>query len=255
MRKSLINTLEIHTPEGVVFALPLAGPFKRFAACAIDLACIATITSTFVTIISPFNIITPDIYGMLLYLGVFIISMGYAIVLEWFWRGQTLGKRIMRIRVMDENGLRLQFGQVVIRNLFRTVDMLPALYGLGGIICLLNRHWRRLGDIAAGTIVVRHIDTSVKGVDTLERGKFNSFRAYPHIEARLRQRISPQTAGLGLQALMRRETLDPESRLKLFKELADYYRSLADFPEEATFALTDEQYVRNVIETIFPPAQ
>ena len=164
---------------------------------------------------------------------------------------RTWRPNLQTIRVMDENGLRLQFGQVAIRNLFRAVDALPLLYGVGGVACLLSKRWQRFGDFAAGTIVVRHVDTAVHGIESIEPGKYNSFRAYPHLEARLRQRVSAREAALALQALMRRETLEPQPRILLFKELADHYRSLVPFPEEATFALTDEQYVRNAVESIF----
>jgi len=57
-------------------------------------------------------------------LAYFVIQIGYGIVMEWFWRGQTLGKRLLRLRVIDSQGLRLQFSQIVIRNLLRFVDML-----------------------------------------------------------------------------------------------------------------------------------
>ncbi len=251
MRESVINTLEIRTPEGVAFSLPLAGPFLRFAALMIDLACIAAISGLVSALLGIGRLVSPNIHAALMTLGLFAISVGYAIVTEWFWRGQTLGKRLVRIRVMDENGLRLQFGQVAIRNLFRAVDALPLLYGVGGVACLLSKRWQRFGDFAAGTIVVRHVDTAVHGIESIEPGKYNSFRAYPHLEARLRQRVSAREAALALQALMRRETLEPQPRILLFKELADHYRSLVPFPEEATFALTDEQYVRNAVESIF----
>jgi len=251
VRESLINTLEIRTPEGVSFSLPLAGPFLRFAAVTLDLACVSVICSAISSVLGIGRIVSPNLYAAVVTLGFFVISVGYAIALEWFWGGQTIGKRLVRIRVMDENGLRLQLGQIAIRNLFRTVDALPVLYGVGGVACLLSKRWQRLGDFAAGTIVVRHSDTAFHGADTLEPGKYNSFRAHPHLEARLRQRVSPHEAGLALHALMRREMLEPQARIQLFKELADHYRALAPFPEEATFALTGEQYVRNAVESIF----
>ena len=86
---------------------------------------------------------------------------------------------------MDEQGLRLKFSQVVIRNLLRPVDGLPLAYLLGGLACLISKRAQRLGDLAAGTIVVRHPTIFQPDLDQLMAGKYNSFRDYPHLEARL----------------------------------------------------------------------
>ncbi len=69
--------------------------------------------------------------------------------------------------------------------------------------------------------------------------------------ARLRQKISPEVAAVALQALLRRQALEPESRLVLFKELATHFRAKAEFPAEATDGLADEQFLRNVVDVIY----
>ena len=84
---------------------------------------------------------------------------------EWYWRGQTVGKRVLKLRVMDEQALRLEFSQIVVRNLLRFVDFLPGLYLVGGTACVLSRRFQRLGDLAANTIVVRNPE-----VDAAESG-------------------------------------------------------------------------------------
>ncbi|MFQ5990014.1 MAG: RDD family protein, partial [Candidatus Methylomirabilales bacterium] len=167
--------------------------------------------------------------------------------------GQTLGKRLLRLRVIDEQGLRLQFSQIVIRNLLRFVDMLPMFYLVGGIACLASRRAQRLGDFASNTIVIRNPQIVEPDLDQLAVGKFNSLREYPHLEARLRQRVSPQEAGLALQALLRREELEPVARVELFNAIASHFVSVVKFPEDATYGITDEQYVRNVVEILFRP--
>ena len=70
----------------------------------------------------------------------FVISVAYAIVLEWRWRGQTIGKRLLGLRVMDVHGLRLQLPQIALRNLLRLVDMLPLFYLVGGLACVFSRN-------------------------------------------------------------------------------------------------------------------
>src|SRR5262249_29685827 len=139
----------------------------------------------------------------------FVLSIGYRIALEWSWRGQTIGKRVMRGRVVDAQGLRLHFTQIVIRNLLRFVDALPLCLLVGGIACLVSRGAQRLGDFAANTVVVRHARLEEPDLDQLLSGKYNSFHQYPHLEARLRQRVSASEAGLALQALLRRDDLEP----------------------------------------------
>jgi hypothetical protein len=187
-------------------------------------------------------------------LSYFIVSIGYPILTEWFWRGQTVGKRLLRLRVMDSQGLHLHFSQIVIRNLLRFVDMLPAFYLLGGVCSLLNRHSQRLGDVAANTIVVRNPEVFEPDLAQMMSGKFNSFRDYPHLAARLKQRISPQEAGIALQSLLRRNELEPAARLQLFAEISDHMRQIVEFPEEAVEGITDEQYVRNVVDLLFRKA-
>jgi len=245
------DTLLIKTPEGVVFSLLLAGPVTRFLAWAIDLACITVATSFVGMTLSLLKLISLDLGRAGILLSYFVISIGYGIIAEWHWRGQTLGKRLLRLRVMDAQALRLQFSQVVVRNLLRFVDSLPVFYLVGGLTCLINRRAQRLGDLAANTIVVRHPVIFEPDVDQLMAGKYNSFREYPHLVARLRQSVTPEEAGLALQALLRRDQLENQSRVGLFNEMASHFQSVVKFPEEAMVGLADEQYVRNVVDLLF----
>jgi hypothetical protein len=185
----------------------------------------------------------------------FAISIGYGIAAEWYWRGQTLGKRILRLRVMDEQGLRLRFNQIVIRNLLRAVDMLPGLYLFGGVASILSPRAQRLGDFAANTVVVRMPIIAAPDLDQLAGGKFNSLRQFPHLEARLRQRLSPVEAGILLDALIRRDDFEAAARVALFAELAAHCRALVHFPLEVTESQADEQYVRNVVDILFRKQQ
>ncbi|MHA2647515.1 MAG: RDD family protein [bacterium JZ-2024 1] len=84
----------------------------------------------------------------------FAVYNGYFIFFEIRWNGQSIGKRRMNIRVIKEGGFRLDFTSSVIRNVMRVIDYLPFFYALGGALVALTPHHRRLGDIAAGTIVV-----------------------------------------------------------------------------------------------------
>lgn len=246
-----LNTLIIKTPEGVVFSLLLAGPVTRFLAWLVDILVIGVLSRLAGTLFQVFGLVSQDLAMAAIILAYFAISIGYGIVLEWKWRGQTLGKRLLRLRVMDVQGLRLDLSQIVIRNLLRFLDSLPVLYLVGGISCLVSSKAQRLGDLAANTIVVRHPVISQPDLDQLLADKFNSFNDYPHLQARLRQRLSPAEAGLALQALLRRDELDPAARVELFRDIADFFREIVAFPPEAVDGIPDEQYVRNVVDTLF----
>ena len=244
--------LEIRTPEGIAFSFALAGPVARCLAWIVDLVVIFIIWMGIMRAGQAALLIFPDVANAVMMLALFAVSIGYGLVLEWLWRGQTLGKRLVRLRVMDADGLRLQFHQVLLRNLLRFVDMLPlGFYFVGGVACLVSRSAQRLGDIAANTVVVYNRKPTEPDLDQLLAGKFNSLRQHPHLEARLRQRVSPEEARLALRALVRRDELEPIARVSLFSELADHLKSLVAFPPETIEAMPDEQYIRNVVDILF----
>ena len=245
------NTLTIRTPEGIEFSFLLAGPITRFLAWSVDLMAILAVNKLLTVLLGVLGILSRDLATAASILGYFVVSIGYGIALEWYWHGQTLGKRLLRLRVSDVNGLHLQFSQIVIRNLLRFVDSLPILYLVGGLTCLVSRRSQRLGDIVANTIVVWNPRLDQPDLDQLLEGKFNSFRRYPHLEARLRQHVSPAEARIALQALVRRDELEPRSRIAFFETLADHFKTIVSFPTEATDGLSDEQYIRNVVESLY----
>jgi uncharacterized RDD family membrane protein YckC len=245
------SELRIQTPEGIVFSYPLAGPIVRCFAWGVDFILITALTYGASMLCLLVGVLSFDFALALMIICYFAISIGYGVATEWLWRGQTPGKRMMRLRVMDVHGLRLQFHQVLMRNLLRFVDMLPGFYAVGGAACLLNRRAQRLGDLAANTVVVHLPQHAEPDLDQLLAGKFNSLRQHPHLEARLRQRVSPEEARLALQALVRRDELEPAARVQLFAELADHFKSLVTFPPESIEAMPDEQYVRNAVDILF----
>ena len=246
------NSLVIRLPEGVDFALPLAGPMSRLIALSVDVAAYIAIASLAEKVLQFLGVLSPDVAQAALVLAYFLIPIAYGIVCEWFMRGQTIGKRLLRLRVMDATGLRLRFSQIFMRNLLRAVDSLPSFYFVGGAACLISRRGQRLGDLAAGTVVVRLPEEKPADLATLGlQVKFNSMREYPVLAARLRQRVSPALASIALRALLRRERLDPEPRLEIFRELTDQLKALVPFPESVTSDLSDEAYVRNVVDIVF----
>ena len=245
------NSLLIKTPEGVVFSQTLAGPVTRFLAWMIDFMCASVLLIALNIFVAFTSIVSPELGSALRIIFYFVISIGYALTLEWLWRGQTVGKRMLRLRVVDAHGLRLQFSQVAIRNLLRVIDLLPGMYLVGGMAALLSRKAQRLGDLAANTVVIRIPKIVEPNLDQLGADKYNSLRLYPHLGARLRQRVSPAEASTALQAIIRRDEFEPVARVELFAELAGHFRARVEFPPEATDGITDEQYLRNVVDILY----
>src|SRR4051794_32001119 len=136
---SKTNTLLIRTPEGVLFSQLLAGPVSRFAAWLIDVFCIFVSVTALGTAIGLLSLLSIGVAQAIQIILFFTVSIGYRILLEWHWRGQTFGKRLLRLRVVDAHGLQLQFSQIVIRNLLRFIDALPLAYLVGGVACLVSR--------------------------------------------------------------------------------------------------------------------
>ncbi|HWW02254.1 MAG TPA: RDD family protein [Candidatus Acidoferrum sp.] len=245
------SALEIRTPEGIVFSQLLAGPVTRAQAWVVDLLCTMALLTIMGYLLLPLQLVSPNLGAAAATLGYFCVSIGYAVVCEWWWRGQTIGKKLFRLRVVDAEGLRLQFNQIVTRNLLRFVDSLPLFYFVGGLVCWVSPKCQRLGDIAANTIVIRHPRLAQPDLSQLLAGKYNSLRQHPHLAARLRQRVSPAEAAVALQALLRRDEFVPVARVELFAELAAHFHDLVEFPAEATDGITDEQYLRNVVDVVY----
>lgn len=152
----LDTRLQYETPEGVVLHLPVAGIIARGAAQLLDILLVSVLNFLIVMVFGFLGWISG--FGLLLIM-IFLLQWGYPIMFEVMW-GYTPGKRAMGLRVCHDDGTPIGFRASVIRNLLRTVDFLPFGYALGCISLLLRRDFKRLGDVAANTLVV--YDPSVK---------------------------------------------------------------------------------------------
>ncbi len=146
----LDTTRRVATPEGIELTLRLAGPVPRALAWAIDLAIRGAILFAVMILAGYFGRAG---MGMVL-LAAFFLEWLLPACFEAMWGGQTPGKRLFRIAVLNDDGTPLRWPGALTRNLLRAVDFLPFLYGIGLAAMLLNRDFKRLGDLAAGTVVV-----------------------------------------------------------------------------------------------------
>jgi uncharacterized RDD family membrane protein YckC len=152
----LPEDLVVATPEQVAFRFETAGLGSRFAAQLLDLAVLAGlfIAVSIASAVVSALLRTPTVAGIFI-VGAFLSFWAYWILLEALWSGRTLGKYALHLRVIDARGGPVSPGQAVIRNLLRIVDFLPWSYALGTAVMFSTARSQRLGDLAAGTVVIR----------------------------------------------------------------------------------------------------
>lgn len=140
----------VETPEGVEIGLRVAGPVPRLFAAAIDL--VIRVVAYFVLAI-PASLLGDGGVGLLL-VGMFLMEWFYPVLFEVRRGGATPGKRRLGLLVLHRDGTPVGWMGSIVRNLLRFADFLPAAYGFGIASMLIDRDFRRLGDLAAGTVVV-----------------------------------------------------------------------------------------------------
>ena len=143
----------VETPEGCLLALRVAGPFTRARAWSVDLAIRLFAYLVGATLLSTLGALG----GGLILLMVFLLEWGYPIAFEIWRDGQTPGKRLCGLAVVHVDGTPVQARAAIIRNVMRAVDFLPVGYVVGLLSMVVAGRGRRLGDLAAGTLVV-HLD-------------------------------------------------------------------------------------------------
>ncbi|ULT54695.1 RDD family protein [Neobacillus drentensis] len=155
--------LDIKTPEYVAIQFQIAGLGSRAAAFIIDQLLLMLVNILIVVALFfvmdgfeqlPFFLTSSSFPIAVVVIGFFILNWGYFFFFEFFSGGRTLGKKIVGIRVIQENGHSITLLSSFIRNLVRLIDSLPTAYFLGIVMIFFHSKHKRLGDLAAGTIVV-----------------------------------------------------------------------------------------------------
>jgi uncharacterized RDD family membrane protein YckC len=160
-RPDVDTLLRVETPENVEIEYELAGPAARMAAYVIDLLvriglflALSMITGWILDATELGESALQDIVNGILLVGVFVLEWGYPTLFEAYRRGRTPGKSSVGLRVIRTNGTPISFADAAIRNLLRAVDALPLPYGCGLVSMLISPRFQRLGDLAAGTVVI-----------------------------------------------------------------------------------------------------
>jgi uncharacterized RDD family membrane protein YckC len=169
----------VEVPEHVEIGFTLAGFGSRFIAYLIDFLCMVLFVSILFSALIALLIVfqkglfeamlqgpNPRAEGLMIAillsifgLSLFLVSWFYFVIFEMLWDGRSPGKRAMGIRVIRDEGGRISFYTSLLRNLLRVADWLPAFYFAAIIAMFANKKWKRLGDIAAGTVVVKEEKT------------------------------------------------------------------------------------------------
>jgi uncharacterized RDD family membrane protein YckC len=239
-----LGRLEVETPDHVVLRYDLAGGGNRGFAALVDFIVAALVFagalfafSLFASLAGP---VAGPFFGVLVLL-TFTLAWSYFVLLEWLWQGQTLGKRLYGLRVIRDDGAPAGFLAVLIRNLIRIVDFLPVFYGLGLLMIILTSRSQRLGDLAAGTYVVRaprpQLDYfSLRTMSPLGAGRTTETRGLPAEMQRLVREFVARETGLA-----------PKDRARVAKQIADRVRPYALGIDDST---DDVEFLRAVARSL-----
>ncbi|WP_426751491.1 RDD family protein [Myxococcus sp. Y35] len=216
--------LDVATPERVALTLPVAGIGYRCLAWLVDASLLFFfwLVAYFV-----FTLLVSDVLGVfqglsgvaqtLLVVGIFATQWLYWTVSEVLFHGQTVGKRALGIRVVRVDGSPVGVYESAVRNLCRAVDFLPMLYAAACISMLLSRQHRRLGDLLAGTLLVRE--------ERIDLDKYTAAPPASLTEAAPQSAgarpLSPEDVELVLSFLSRAPGLSPEVRQRLGARLVE----------------------------------
>jgi uncharacterized RDD family membrane protein YckC len=153
------DQLSIDTPEQVALEFPLAGVGSRFLAVSIDMLIQGAAAFLVVLAVSgTWTLLRPSGGGAWFFavviIALFLVFYGYFAAFEAFWHGQTPGKRLVGLRVLSVSGRPVRVEEALLRNVLRVIDQLPGVYAIGIVSMLVSARSQRLGDLAAGTVVV-----------------------------------------------------------------------------------------------------
>jgi uncharacterized RDD family membrane protein YckC len=240
-----LGRLEVETADHVVLRYDLAGGGNRGFAALVDFVIASLIWAGAIFIyqflgdrFGYWNM--GSFYGVAVLL-TFTLAWLYFVLFEWLGNGQTVGKRMFGLRVIAEDGAPAGFTAVLTRNLIRVIDFLPGFYGAGLLAIVISPKSQRLGDMAAGTYVVRaprpQLDYfSLRTVTPLGAGASVETRALPGEVQRLVREFVAREARLA-----------PDHRARIAKQLAERIRP---FARDMDVSLDDTEFLHAVARAL-----
>lgn len=232
------DRITIETPENVTLEVMLAGVGSRMAAALLDGLIRAAVITAFGVVLFATTDDTDPARTAIFAVVYFVMTFCYDVAFEVLGRGRTPGKRATGLRVVREHGEPVGFVASAIRTLLRLVDGLPGMYAVGIVAVLLSRKNQRLGDMAAGTIVIRERTDVVTPAWSPAEAAAHPDDAWD-VAAVTRDELATARAFLA-----RREQLVPEARTRVGLELATRLRAkVAGAPAE----LSPEQFLERLV--------
>jgi uncharacterized RDD family membrane protein YckC len=220
-----LGRLEVETADHVVLRYDLAGAGTRGSAALFDvlvsmLMVIGLSTAAVLIGARVPAAVASQLAGVAAFL-ILASWVAYFVLLEWLWNGQTLGKRRAGLRVIGADGEPARFTAVLIRNLVRLIDFLPGYYALGVVVMFLTPRSQRLGDLAAGTYVVRAPKPQLDWLSLRTLGPaWSALAAGQQPSSPASIRISGESQRLVREFVSREGTLAPRDRAKLAAAIA-----------------------------------
>jgi uncharacterized RDD family membrane protein YckC len=256
------DQLSIDTPENVTFGYRVAGIGSRFLAALVDsilivvlLALTSLLFSLLIVILEQTGLISltdaaggPGRLAAWLAAGLgllsFVFLWGYYILFELLWNGQSPGKRWVGLRVIRTDGAPITVVESIVRNLVRLIDFLPAYYGVGVVTMFIHSQSRRLGDLAAGTLVVH--DRAAITLESLAPKTAAQVPTATEGSALPIERLTNQDLALAEEFLRRREQL--ANRATLAPQVALALAKRMNLPQEALDASRAEDFISQVVQ-------
>ena len=229
------------TPDGSLVDVNPAGLGARFIALMLDTTLVmggVGLLGGLTRLVLPFGI---D-FAIMAFLDLFA-SMAYFCYCEMRMAGQTPGKKLLGLRVVDAQARKLVLAQSVVRNVARTLDFLPVFYGFGGMVALTDRMGRRLGDLAAGTVVVQERrGMSAPTFEVKPWSETSLTRA--DVRRRALARLTLEEREFVFNVMDRQAGISAAARFDLFEETARHYRRRLQLPDVE--GLSSENLIRIV---------
>jgi uncharacterized RDD family membrane protein YckC len=243
----------VRSPEHVLIELQPAGLGTRSAAFLLDFV---LLLGLLVLLGNAIRLLPRAVRDMAMVTASFVCIWGYNTFFEMLWNGQTPGKRLMRIRVVDGRGLPVDFAQSLIRNVVRLLDVIP-FGGIGMLSAMLDPEHRRLGDRAADTRVVLETQPAIPVLEAVALRRFNTLRT-PRVRRYVEHRIGVEERELLFSLCLRAPGLSKQARYEVFEEVGAHYRAELGIEDPN---LSGESLVRGLaemcagLETGPPPAR
>jgi uncharacterized RDD family membrane protein YckC len=224
----------LEIPENVRLAFRLAGPGTRLGAYLLDLGIRIVALFSIMTVVSavlfPFS--ATGLPAGVYFVVAFLLEWGYGAFFETYWNGQTPGKRAFHLRVIKTEGYAIGFHEAMIRNLLRAADFAPLFYAAGFLTAVSNPRLQRIGDLVAGTMVVRERRPERLG----ELEGLSDYEPYPAEAFRHRYRPSEKTLEVIEGLFRRRYDLAPARLDEIALVLAEPLGKRLDSFAERKFA-------------------